>query len=250
MRQSDAFTRIPMRSTVAVMYPSSSVFRLARIGLLSIAASVVLYNASCGSGATSGGTSGDEAENPALADVIFQGEVTDEALEAILAAKIIDNGARAPGIDVPKEGGVLPAATIPTFSWHVGAGGGASIGTTPSFRFAQLAGPDRAASPLKARSPLSSFSELIGPERAASAHGTPFSGTGFWLVFATDADPKLLRVFTDKTSYQPDATAWKKLQGAGMAISLKVVASWFELNKISSDGGPYAGKPVKFTVTP
>jgi len=253
MRQSDAFTRIAMRSTVAAMPTSSGALRLARIGLLAFAVSGLLYTASCSTGGSTGTSSGDEDPgNPELADVIYQGAVTDEALEELLAGKAIDNGARAPVVDSPLPSGKLPAATTPTFAWHVGgssgggggAGGGASLSAPSGSRFAQIAAPSRSGSA------FATLAELLGPERTASAHGTPVSSTGYWLVFSTDSDAKLLRVFTDKVSYQPDATAWKKLQGAGKTITLTIVAGWFDLNKISPDGGPYAGKPVTFTVTP
>lgn len=264
MRQSDAFTQIPMRSTVLAMHTSSRALRLARLGLLSIAASAVLYNASCSSGGQTGTSSGEEEnEHPELADVIYQGEVTDEALVDLLAKKATDNNARSPSVDSPTDSGTLPAATTPNFSWHIGGGGGgtgggggggagggdggAAIQTTPSFRFAQFAKPTRTTSASSALTPLA---ELLGPVRAASAHGAPFNATGYWLVFATDANPKLLRVFTDKASYQPDANAWKKLQEAGKPITLTIVAGWFDNNTISTDGGPFAGKPVTFTVTP
>lgn len=257
MRQSDAFTQIPMRSTVLAMHTSSRALRLARLGLLSIAASAVLYNASCsnsnnGQTSTSGGD--EDGENPELTDVIYEDGTTDEALAELIAAKPIDNTARAPSVDSPADAATLPAATTPSFSWHIGPSGGgtgggdggAALWTTPSFRFAQLAQPTRTAS---SSSALALLAELLGPERAASAHGAPFSGTGYWLVFATDGNPKLLRVFTGNASYQPDANAWKKLQDAGKPITLTVMAGVFDVNKLSSDGGPYTGKPVTFTVT-
>ena len=81
-------------------------------------------------------------------------------------------------------------------------------------------------------------------ERAAFAHGAPFNGTAFYLVFSTDQDEQILRVFTNATSYTPDEAAWEKLSAAEGTIKLEIMSAIFENNLLTSDGGPYDGSSI------
>lgn len=209
--------------------------------MLCAAASVALYGASCSSsgGSTGGGGGGGGEhgeEHAALADVVYKGETTDEALQQLIDAPVKDNAAKAPVFDSPAEAAELPAATAAKFSWH--AGSSAALPSAPSLRFAGRTNPSFS-------SPLA---ELFGPERAAHAHGAPFNGTAYWLVFSTAKDAKLLRVFTADTTYTPDAATWDKLTKAGETITVTIKSGIFDTNDLAADGGPWAGTPVKFTV--
>ena len=197
--------------------------------MLCAGASVALYSASCSSSGES------EEENAELADVIYQGETTDEALEQLIDAQAKEDAAKAPVFVSPADGAELPAATPAKFSWHAGT---AALPVTPLFRLADRQAPSFS-------SPLA---ELFGPERAARAHGEPLNGTAYWLVFSTPKEAKLLRVFTAETSYTPDATAWAKLTSAGDTITVTIKSAIFDTNELAADGGPWAGTPVKITV--
>jgi hypothetical protein len=202
-----------------------------RLLVLCAAASAALYSASCSSSDSKEGEG-----NAELTDVIYQGETNDEALEAFLAGKPADNAAHAPAFDSPTEGAMLDGATAPTFSWHDGPS--TAFPSAPTLRFASPA-PRAVSSPL---------AELFGPERAAHAHGAPFNGTGYWLVFSGSADAKLVRVFTGETSYTPAAPDWEKIHKAGGTITVSISAGIFTENNLDTDGGPYKGKALTFTV--
>lgn len=176
-------------------------------------------------------------------DVLYEGEVTDEALVSLASA--LDQGAPTPSasqaatLDMPADAAMLPKTPIPTFSWHIGA-------TTQNERNAPELLPTRYAS----RGFLAPLVELLGPERAAFAHGTPFTGTATWLVFSTDSDAKLTRVLTSGTSYTPAQAAWDKMVAAGKPITVTLVTAVFADNRIAADGGPFQGSKTTFTITP
>jgi hypothetical protein len=207
--------------------------RLVTVALFSALASSGIYLVSCSSDSSDGAKEGE------LADVVYEGEVTDEALEEMLGAAPEDWPWKGGVMDSPSDGGVIPATPIATFVWHTdvshvedgGTEGGASLLPMP-----------------KQVRPGSWLDGLIGPERAAFAHGAPYNGTAFFLVFSTPSDPKLLRVFTGETSYTPDEKAWAKLIGAKTQIKLEISSAIFENNLLASDGGPYKGTPITFTI--
>lgn len=205
--------------------------RSLRLLVLCAAASAALYSASCSSSDTTEGEG-----NAELTDVIYQGETNDEALEALLAGKPVDNPAHAAVFDSPAEGAMLDGATPAKFAWHTGAS--TALFSAPTLRFASPA-PRAVASPL---------TELFGPERAVHAHGVPFNSTGYWLVFSASTDAKLVRVFTGEASYTPDAAAWEKIHKAGGTITVSITSGIFTENNLDTDGGPYKGKALTFTV--
>ncbi|AUX24735.1 hypothetical protein SOCEGT47_052740 [Sorangium cellulosum] len=209
-------------------------------------ASGVLYAGACGGG-HDGGSSGTSA-GAELDDVIYEGGATDEALVALLAAEPKTDASQGTAFDAPEDGAALPGDTAPELSFHVG---GAAIRTAPP------AGPAlrRAAGALPAArdggAPVwAELGALLGPVRAARAHGTPINGRAYFLVFSTEAREGLLRVFTTKLSYTPDAAAWDKLRSAGAPITVHVTNAVFENNRIAPGGGPFAGEPVTFSIEP
>jgi hypothetical protein len=192
---------------------------------------------------------GDTGSDPADADVILEGAVTDETFVAMSSAldqaKPTSDPAKAATLDMPADGAALPRATAPVFTWHIGAPS-SQVERLPGKRWAGLELLP-APAPAKAWTPLR---ELFGPIRAASAHGEPFNGTGTYLVFSTDTDPKLVRAFTGATTYTPSQAAWGKMTGAGKQITLTLVSALFEQDRVVPGGGPFAGSTIKFTVAP
>lgn len=180
----------------------------------------------CGSGG-GGGTAGSAAA-PDMEGVVYAGTANDEALYALLTAKVTADAAQAAVFDVPAEGAALPEDTPATFQWHV-------------------AGASAAVSPKGAV--WAALGSLVG-EREALAHGAPVNGRAYLVVFSTPGDDKLLRVFTTDLSYTPDATAWAALTSAKGTISATVTNALFEEGRITQGGGPFQGKTVTFSITP
>lgn len=190
-----------------------------------------------------------EERNEAYADVIYVGAVTDEAMVALGSVldqqAPVDDPGRAPQLDAPTMAS-LPKSPIPTFQWHFGASTMfVPTRSTVSARALALFLP---AMPKPSWS--SALGALLGPPRAAHAHGDPLNGTATLLTFSTAADSKVVRVFTDQTSYQPAQADWDKLVGAGAEITLSLVAADFDNNRIAGGGAPVQGTKFAFTITP
>ncbi len=248
LRHPDALTRPARSASVVVMRSFSS--RSFQLTVFGGAASIALYgSASCGDHHGEGGT-----VNSAIADVVFEGETNDEALEALLAVTPPANPPKFAAFTQPSDGAALPSASIPTFSWEMkNASTGRAPLPPPAARWASLGG--LSAEPARdtewdRRALFGPLLELIGPERAASAHGAPVNGTAYFVLFSTSRNEKLLRVFTSKTSYTPDDTAWGKLKSAGEPISAWILTGVFDSNDVASDGGPFRGPWISFTVKP
>lgn len=97
---------------------------------------------------------------------------------------------------------------------------------------------------------------LLPPDRVATfqwhARGEAASASGlaYFLVFSIDADAKLLRVFTDKSSYTPSATAWAKLKDARSWTTFGLLTATLAGDKLAADGGPYRGDAIEFCIEP
>ncbi|MDI1430908.1 MULTISPECIES: hypothetical protein [Polyangium] len=186
----------------------------------------------------------DEESVPAgYEDVVYGGTTTDEALAAFLTAVEANPPANAPSqaptlLNPPA--GALSAATIPTFSWAVGATSRLTPPAPPS-----LLPAEPRAEPL-----LAPLAALLGPVRAAHAHGTPFTGYATWLVVSSDADPKLARVFTSETSWKPSDSVWARITAAKATLTVELQGAQLVDNRIDMDGGPFQGSKTTFTITP
>ncbi|WP_437522804.1 hypothetical protein WME79_32440 [Sorangium sp. So ce726] len=208
---------------------------------LAVLASAAMYTGACGHSDdhTSSGTSSD----PSLADVIFEGGATDEALEELLAVDAKDEPAQGTVFDAPEDGAMVPGEAALELTFHVaGAAQRTAPRAAPELRLATAAAPGA--------SIVAELGALLGPARAAWAHGTPINGRAYFLVFTTAERELLLRVFTTKLSYTPDAAAWDKLRAAGVPITVSVISALFENNRIVQGGGPFTGEPVTFTILP
>lgn len=176
-----------------------------------------------------GGVACDDhtATDPSLADVLFQVSGGDEALSALLAATPQLKAPQAPIVDNPQPGVTLPA-TPTTLTWHDG-----DVAQARPPR----PGPQRPAFDLP--------DWLVAP---ALAHGPSLNGRAYLLVIASDKDPKLVRVFTQASSWLPAANTWQKLQAAGGKLTLTVTSAVFEGNAVTQ--GPFASQAVTFQVAP
>ena len=76
--------------------------------------------------------------------------------------------------------------------------------------------------------------------------GAPMSGAEYFLVFATEQDPSLLRVFTSATTYLPDDAAWATLRSVGTWTALSIESAAFADGQLVD--GPYQGTPVAFCI--
>lgn len=204
----------------------------------SIALAVALFGG-CGDDAATG----DGGDSP-LADVIYQGETTDEGLEALLAALPKDEPAKAAVFDAPLDAAILPATPAPLFQWH--PGGSTAVAPRPREPTRLFGSPaDENREPSLAERLLGG---ALSGVREAHAHGTPISGNAYFLVFATEDDPKLVRVFTRETAYTPDAASWARMTSADKPITASILSAYFESNRVTSDGGPWESGTLSFTI--
>jgi hypothetical protein len=197
--------------------------RVSRLCVVTVLSSALLYAGACSSSAP------DESPPPVnedLSDVIYVGTATDEGLLLLLAAKPVTKPESAPRVLVPVDGDTLGAATA--FEYAIGA-----ESDRRDFR-----GQRRGSSP---------WLELLGPVRAAHAHGDPMNGPGFLLVFTSSGGERLLRVFTQETSYTPGAAEWARLVAAQGPVTFNVTLAIYDQGRITTNGGPFPGASVSFT---
>lgn len=188
-----------------------------------------------------------EAATPELADVLYEGGATDEALVALDSAldqkPASQDPARAPVLDMP-TGAMLPKSPMPIFTWHSGMASHLAPHDEPV--------PNQAPSLLRLpeSSPTfrSALNELFGPIKAAHAHGDPLVGPATFLVFSTPTNPKLVRVFTNLTSYTPAQSVWDKLVATNAEITLSLIGAEFDNNRIADGGGPFQGTKYVFKI--
>ncbi len=227
-----------------------------------------VFGASLGA-ACSGGSAGagGDTPNPALTDVVYEGAATDEALGALLDAKLVNDPTRAANFSWQSAGDSLPLSPIAIFCWHLGSAtaslapspartrfSSTSTATSPTTPFLASSTAPREAgwlAPFPSKGPwdrvtTSLAHALLDGIPSAYAHGTPLSGPGYLLVFSTSKDPKLLRVFTTATEYTPNAAAWQKITSTGELVHVVITNADFDQNRIAPSGGPYQGAEISF----
>jgi hypothetical protein len=209
--------------------------RVVWISVLVALVSTAMYAGACGGG-DDGASSGGPSET-SLDDVIYEGNAVDEALIALLSATPKADASQAAVFDAPAAGAALPGGAAPELSWQLG---GAAQGRAPS-----PGAPAR-----RAQGRWGALGELVGPIRAARAHGEPINGRAYFLVFSTARREGVLRVFTSRLTYTPDAAAWEKLRSAGETITVTVLNAVFENNRVAPGGGPFEGEPLSFSIQP
>lgn len=174
-----------------------------------------------------------EAANPALSDVVYAGQATDEGLETLLAAAAVDDATQAAVMLDPADGATVSGATPAKLTWKVGA-----PTATLTVPVARPSGP--------------SFWQRLGraldPIGTAHAHGAPMNGRAYFVTVSASGDAKVLRVFTTDLSFTPDAAAWQKLQAAAAPLTVTIVNAIYEEGRIVADGGPFQGVPSTFAI--
>jgi hypothetical protein len=167
----------------------------------------------------------DPVIDPSLADVIYEGGANDEALEALLAAQAVVDPARGATLVSPEQGATVPAAEPAAFSW----GEGSAWRTRPR--------------------PVERLVGLVGGA-LVMGHGAPVNGRAYFVVFHTEGDPELTRVFTGLTSYAPATEVWQKMTAAGQPIAVTITSGIYDNNLLAADGGPFVGDTTTFTIAP
>lgn len=167
-------------------------------------------------------TSEADAPIAGLDDVIYAADTNDEALSELVHAKAVDGKGQGAVIDLPGAASVVDNTAPLQFAWHAG----------PTARLQ--------VNPRTLGNPLAMAQ--------AFAHGVTVSGKAYFLVVASADNPKLLRAFTKLTTFTPDAAAWAKLKAAKGTLTATVTTAVYDSGKIVSDGGPFLGKPVAFSV--
>jgi hypothetical protein len=218
-----------------------SVFRLS---FLTALVSFGLYAGACGgdenpsSGAGGGGGTGEIA-------VIYEGEATDEALEALLAAQPAAVPTKYALISTPAEGASVSRTSPPTFAWSVVDAKVGGLGPAEQPARSPFPAPSGVQ---QASDPLEPVRALLGPLRDARAHGAPVNGNAYLLMIESLAKPELVRVFTTKTTYKPDADTWSKITAEDGPFSAWVLTGIFDENRVAADGGPFAGPWTAFNI--
>lgn len=205
-----------------------------------------VFGLSLGFGCGDDSTDGAGGGNSAIADVVYQGGATDEALEALLAVTPTASATQGANFTSPTNQSSVTANPPPTFTWAVGGGTG----------MREQNAPDRFLDDLRGRQPEkidrrlsqaagSLLGDFLSHERSAHAHGTPTSGAAYLLVFSTTTNDKVLRIFTTQTSYTPATAEIDKLKGvANENIRVQITNAQFDENRIAQDGGPFQGTQI------
>ncbi len=185
-------------------------------------------------------------------DVLLDGAVTDETLVAFtdaLAQRAPADVASQKAVFIwPANGEVIPKTVPGAFNWQIGSTT-QRVDSMPTPRWAGL-NPLTPIVPAASGAFASPLRELFQGPRRAFAHGDPYNGTATFLVFSTDTNPKLLRVFSSNLTFTPSQAAWDTMVATGKPITATLVSGVFEQNRIGSEDGPYVGATIQFTFAP
>ena len=212
-----------------------------------VTALCVTLFAGCGDDSGTGGAPADEN-----ADVIYVNGMTDEALEALLAATPKTDVAKTAAFTWPEPGAVLTPTEPFEFCWHIGPiaanqpmKSDRRFGALERGIFAPSSTGKSGTSDGLATGMLRS---LLSGVPSAQAHGTSVDGPGYLLVISSESEPKLVRVFTNALDYKIEPADWDRLKSVGAELTAKVIWADFETNRVLNDGGPWDGTPVTFTI--
>lgn len=176
---------------------------------------------------------------PDISNVIYVGGATDEALERFLDGTPKSDPRQAVLIDSPDLDAPVSKDGPATFQFHLASEAKRRPGShsTP-------AGASRSTWQRGWHEVL----QFLTPERVAHAHGAPYNGIAYYLVF-TGADSKpVLQVFTPQTAFTPEAVDWQHLTEAPQPLSLRISSAFFDENSIPADGGPFIGGTFTFRI--
>jgi hypothetical protein len=175
----------------------------------------------------------DERDNPALSDVVYVG-TSDEALEVMLDAAPKDVASQHVTFISPEASATLSKDSPATIEFQA-----------PSANNQRFEAPSSGA---PGRSFIGELKQLLTPIGVAYAHGTPFNGTAYFLVFEDAYRSARLRVFTNQTAYTPTSTEWAALANGPQPIRVSVTSATFEENAVLADGGPFVAGALEFGI--
>jgi hypothetical protein len=184
----------------------------------------------------------DGSETPEeIADVVYEGGATDEALEALLGGTLKDDPSEGAVFTWPADGEKLLRSNPVSFCVRIGPAEGAGASVAPTdVRLGAASDTPRWLGVL----PATVAFPVFALPQTALAHGTPINGRAYFFVFSTADDPALLRVFTTSPDYIPDDAAVARLHAVSDKIKVEVTNAIFEENRIPADAGPFKGVPI------
>jgi hypothetical protein len=189
----------------------------------------------------------------APADVVYDGEATDEALLRLLERTPRDVASRRLALDGLGSNVILSSAAPPQFSFHV-ATGRAELTRSPTSnsgtqrRSSLIGAAARPAAPWFSPRFASELTAVFLPIREAHAHGAPLNGPGFLLVVSDGAGTERLRVFTTHTAYTPPLQLWQAVASEPGTLNLSINWAIFDQNDIPADGGPFIGASASLQI--
>jgi hypothetical protein len=173
--------------------------------------------------------------------VVYIGDATDEALDALLAGTAKSDASKAVTFEAPAKDEVISRDSPFTFVWSEA---GAQAHVDPlRLQPLRLEGPGRERSPFER-----ALGVVLEGTPKAYAHGDPYSGVAYYLTFSSSSAKDLVRVFTTNTDYTPSDNDWNKLKGVEGTITLRLTWAEFETNRVVEGGGPWESPAIVFTI--
>lgn len=161
-----------------------------------------------------------------VADVIYEPGTTDEGVLTLLDALPVSDPRNEPVVIAPSDQATLAERTV----------------------FTLAVGPSASRGHARPAARIRWIGDFLTLEGVAHAHGASMNGDAFLLVFSTKTHGKLLRVFTQERAYAPTVSEWQRLADAHEVVTLTVTRATFEAGRLTEDGGPFVGKPLRFTI--
>jgi hypothetical protein len=177
-----------------------------------------------------------------VSDVLYEGGASDEALIALLSAQPQSVPEQAAVFTSPADGATVPADPAPKFAWRIGAATGMSPRPAPCGALALRAPASRCGG--------SWLRAALSVVPSAHAHGTPVNGRAYLVLFSDAKGAPLLRVFTTRLDYTPDAAAWSKLRAVGGPVTVSALNGLFENDRLAPGAAPFEGVPSTFAIAP
>ena len=166
-----------------------------------------------------------------LAEVVYQGNVTDEALLRLL--------------DRTPQPQSQPQVSM--CSLDAGASVTAQAPIEFSFTMSSCAlVPNPSATRRSAAEPvLSVLLGALAPIGVAHAHGAPFNGTAYYLRVSDAQGVPTMQAFTDGTAYTPNQAQWTRMIESAQPLRLEIVWAEFDNNEVAGNG-PFEAPAVSF----
>jgi len=204
--------------------------------------------AACSAGAPDEAGSDHATVEDELADVVYQGQVTDEALLRLLDSAPQPEAQPQLSVCVPQAGAGLVGEAPIEFSFARQSCAlepdariePRSMAAPSPERHAANAGTRAAREPL-----LSVLLSAFAPIGVAHAHGAPFNGTGYYLRVVDAAGEVSMQAFTDATTYTPTQAQWTRMAESTGPLRLEIVWAEFDNNEVAGNG-PFEARPVSF----